>query len=89
MARSINPHLSPGFHPKVGQVLELCNRHEQWKPQKKKKHSILSQTTRNEVLCMLMGNQRSPPFPLRFFLNLLALPEASLSLKMAMLGQQQ
>lgn len=35
MAKSINPHLSPGFHPKVGQVLELCNRHEQWKPQKK------------------------------------------------------
>ena len=23
MAKSINPHLSPGFHPKVGQVLEL------------------------------------------------------------------
>lgn len=54
-----------------------------------KKHSISSQTTRNEVLCMLTGNQRSPPFPLSFFLNLLALPEASLSLKMAMLGQQQ
>ena len=35
MTRSINPHLSLGFHPKVAQVLELCNRHEQWKPQKK------------------------------------------------------
>ena len=55
----------------------------------RKKHSISSQTTRNEVLCMLMGKQRSPPFPLSFFLNLLVLPEASLSLKMAMLGQQQ
>lgn len=54
-----------------------------------KKHSLSSQTTRNEVLCMLTGNQRSPPFPLSFFLNLLALPEASFSLKMAMLGQQQ
>ena len=65
MIRSINPHLSLGFHPKLGQVLELCNRHEQWKPQEK--NTISSQKTRNEVLCMLMGKQRSPPFPLFLF----------------------